>query len=138
MPDLKKLLDGMTVDEKIGQLLQYDAYLFIKSEAGITGPMKEMGLEKEDVYRVGNILNFKNADEMTKLQKIHLAGDRNKIPLLFMMDVIHGFRTIFPIPIGLGASFNPELITELSRMAAKEAASAGVHVTFTPMVDYST
>lgn len=137
MPDLKKLLGDMTVDEKIGQLLQYDAYLFIKSEAGITGPIKEMGLEKEDIYRVGNILNFKNADEMTRLQKIHLEGDRNKIPLLFMMDVIHGFRTIFPIPIGLGASFDPELVSELSRMAAAEAASAGVHVTFTPMVDYS-
>ena len=137
MPNLNELLSQMTIDEKIGQLLQYDAYLFIKSEAGITGPMKEMGLEKEDVYRVGNILNFKNAEEMTKLQKIHLDGDRNKIPLLFMMDVIHGFRTIFPIPIGLGASFDPDLVTELSRMAAKEAASAGVHVTFTPMVDYS-
>ena len=137
MPDLKKLIEGMTVDEKIGQLLQYDAYYFIKSEAGITGPLQQLGLQKEDLYRVGSILNFKNADEMIRLQKAHLGGDRNKIPLLFMMDVIHGFRTIFPIPIGLGASFDPELVTELSRMAAKEAAAAGVHVTFTPMVDYS-
>ena len=137
MPDFKKLIDGMTIDEKIGQLLQYDAYYFIKSEAGITGPLQQLGLQKEDLYRVGNILNFKNADEMIRLQKAHLEGDRNKIPLLFMMDVIHGFRTIFPIPIALGASFDPELVEELSRMAATEAASAGVHVTFTPMVDYS-
>ena len=65
-----------------------------------------------------------------------MEGDRNKIPMLFMMDVIHGYRTVFPIPLALGASFNTEIVKECTRMAAKEAKAAGVHVTFTPMVDY--
>ena len=134
--NLHKLLNQMTIDEKIGQLGQYNAQVFIDSDAGITGPMDEIGLSKDDIYRVGSILNFKNAEEMIKLQKLHLEGDRNKIPLIFMMDVIHGYKTIFPIPLALGSSFDTELVKELTIMAAKEAASAGVQVTFTPMVDY--
>ena len=134
--DLQKLLNQMTIDEKIGQLGQFNASVFINSEAGITGPMEEVGLNDEDVYRVGSVLNFKNAEEMIKLQKKHLDGDRNKIPMIFMMDVIHGYKTIFPIPLALGCSFDTELVKKLTKMAAKEAASAGVQVTFTPMVDY--
>lgn len=134
--DLQKLLSQMTIEEKIGQLGQYNAQVFIDSDAGITGPMDEIGLSKDDIYRVGSILNFKNAEEMIKLQKLHLEGDRNKIPLIFMMDVIHGYKTIFPIPLALGSSFDTELVKELTIMAAREAASAGVQVTFTPMVDY--
>ncbi len=82
------------------------------------------------------MLNFNNANEMIELQKRHLQGDRNKIPMLFMMDVIHGYKTCFPIPLALGGSFDPILVEKCSALAAKEAATAGVHVTFTPMVDY--
>lgn len=131
-----KLLSQMTIEEKLGQLTQFGAGLFIWSKAGNTGPLLNWGLKDEDLCRMGSILNFNGAEEMIDLQKTHMEGDRNKIPMLFMMDVIHGYRTVFPIPLALGASFNTEIVKECTRMAAKEAKAAGVHVTFTPMVDY--
>ena len=134
--DLKKLISQMTIDEKIGQLIQYDARAFIDSKAESTGQMKDFGLVADDLFRMGSFLNIANAQEMCELQSRHLEGDRNKIPLMFMMDVIHGYKTIFPIPLGLGSSFDTELVGKCTKMAAKEAASAGISVTFTPMVDY--
>lgn len=136
MRDFTELLKQMTVEEKIGQLAQYNANLFVKSEAEITGPMADLGLTKEDLKNVGSVLNFKSAEEACRIQKDHLENDRNKIPMMFMMDVIHGYRTIFPIPLALGCSFDTELVEKLSRMAAKEACAGGIQVTFTPMVDY--
>lgn len=134
--DLNKLISQMTVDEKIGQISQFNANVFSNSSAEITGPLVKNGLVPEDLYRIGSLLNFKNADEMIELQRRHLEGDRNKIPMVFMMDVIHGYRTIFPIPLALGSSFDTEIVSECTRMSAEEASSAGVQVTFTPMVDY--
>ncbi|MBO5200508.1 MAG: beta-glucosidase BglX [Clostridia bacterium] len=136
MVDISKLISEMTTEEKIGQLVQYNANLFIDSEAGITGPLTDAGLTPEDIGRIGSVLNFKNAEEVCKIQDMHLAADRNKIPMVFMMDVIHGYRTIFPIPLGLGCSFDTELVKECTRMASDEASAAGIQVTFTPMVDY--
>lgn len=136
MADMKQLLAQMTMDEKIGQLMQYNASLFLDTSADITGPMVSLNLTKEQVKNVGSVLNFKSPVEVRQIQDMHLAQDRNKIPMLFMMDVIHGFRTIFPIPLGMGCSFDPELVAECSRMAAREATTGGVQVTFTPMVDY--
>ena len=119
MANIKKILEQMTIDEKIGQLMQYNANLFHDSSADVTGPMIELGLTKEQVNNVGNVLNFRTPKEMRAIQDKHLANDRNKIPMLFMMDVVHGFRTIFPIPLGLGCSFNPELVGEAMKMYAK-------------------
>lgn len=133
---IKELISKMTIEEKIGQLTQFSAWVFTSSAAGDTGPIQIWGLKSEDIYRMGSILNFSGAEEMRALQKMHLDGDPNKIPMLFMMDVIHGYRTIFPIPLALGASFNTSIVKECTRMAAREAKAAGVHVTFTPMVDY--
>lgn len=136
MKDLKALIAQMTIEEKIGQLTQYNANLFIDSDVDITGPMANLGLTEEDLKTVGSVLNFKDAKEVCEIQRMHLEQDRNKIPMTFMMDVIHGYRTIFPIPLALGCSFDTELVEECSRMAAKEAAAGGIQVTFTPMVDY--
>ncbi len=136
MVDLQKLLDGMTIEEKIGQLMQYNANLFLDSTAEVTGPMASLGFSQDEVNRVGSVLNFSDVSEMIAIQDEHLANDRNKIPMVFMMDVIHGFRTIFPIPLGLGCSFDTDLVTECTRMASREATAGGVQVTFTPMVDY--
>lgn len=127
----------MTIEEKIGQLAQYNCDVFIQSDAQITGPQATWGLTDEDVARVGSVLNFSSVEEMKQIQDAHLANDPHKIPMVFMMDVIHGFRTIYPIPLALGCSFDPELAERCSRMAAKEAAASGVQVTFTPMVDYT-
>lgn len=136
MVDLKKLLSQMTFQEKVGQLVQYNANVLQDSDAAITGPRANMGLTPEQVKYIGNVLNFSNPKEAREIQDAHLANDRNKIPILFMMDVIHGFRTIFPLPLAMGCSFDTDIMAECSRLAAKESIAGGVHVTFTPMVDY--
>lgn len=136
MVDLKKLLAQMTMEEKIGQLAQYNANVLQDSGAEVTGPRTELGLSGEQLKYVGSVLNFSNSVEVRQIQDKHLAEDRNKIPMVFMMDVIHGFRTIFPLPLAMGCSFDTQLVEECSRMAAKEATAGGVQVTFTPMVDY--
>ena len=137
MKDLKALLSQMTLQQKIGQLAQYNANVLLDTDAQITGPRSELGLTREQTAYVGSVLNFRNAREVHAIQNDHLARDPNKIPMLFMMDVIHGYRTIFPIPLGMGCSFDPELVADCSRMAAREANAGGVQVTFTPMVDYA-
>ncbi len=136
MVNLKELIKQMTLDEKIGQLAQYNANVFYQSDADVTGPATQLGLKKEDISKVGSCLNFQSVDEMRAIQDRHLASDRNKIPMLFMMDVIHGYRTIFPIPLAMGCSFDTALVEDCSKMAAKEASANGIQVTFTPMVDY--
>lgn len=136
MVNIEKLLQEMTIEEKIGQLIQCNANLFIDSESEITGPDIEVGLKPDDLKIVGSILNYKTAEEMCRLQKKHMEEDRNHIPMLFMMDVIHGYRTIYPIPLGLACSFDANLVRECSKMAAKVAAAGGTQVTFAPMVDY--
>ena len=134
--NIDKLLKEMTIDEKIGQLIQLTSNYFGDAEAAVTGPWANLGLSNEDLKAIGSCLNCHNAESAIKIQNEHLKGDRHKIPLIFMMDVIHGCRTIYPIPLALGASFDPEIVEECSKMSAKESAASGVHLTFTPMVDY--
>ena len=134
--DIKALLAQMTLEEKVGQLVQFNTALLGKSTAEITGPAQKMGIDHDGLKYVGSTLNFHGAEEMIALQKTHMAEDRLGIPICFMMDVIHGYRTIYPLPIALGASFDPEVVKKCTRMAAKEATAGGVHVNFTPMVDY--
>lgn len=136
MIDLENLVAQMTLSEKIGQLTQYNASVCVQTDAEITGPNAAFGLTKEDVARIGSVLNFSDVEQMRAIQEEHLRTDRNKIPLAFMLDVIHGYRTIYPIPLALGCSFDTELVAECTRMAAVEGSADGVHVTFTPMVDF--
>ena len=136
MDRLETILSKMSIHEKIGQLTQYNAMLFANTTAEITGPQKKLGLTDEDLATVGSVLNFSSVAEVKEIQDKHLAGDPHKIPMTFMMDVIHGYRTIYPIPLGMSCSFDPEIAEECSRVAAKEASASGVQVTFTPMVDY--
>lgn len=132
---LKELLDSMTLEEKVGQLVQCNAGQFISTGAEITGPEGQV-LPAEDLNRVmGSVLTFENAKQAKQLQDLHLAADRNRIPLLLMVDVIHGMKTTYPIPLAMGCSFDEGLMTECAAMARREAAAAGVHVTFNPMVD---
>lgn len=132
---LKSLLESMTLEEKAGQLVQCNAGQFVANDMAITGPDGEL-LPAEDLCRVmGSVLTFEDAKQAKTLQDMHLAADPKKIPLLLMLDVIHGLRTTYPIPLAMGCSFDDDLVAECADMARKESAVCGVHVTFNPMVD---
>lgn len=132
---LQELIDKMTLSEKIAQLQQLTADFFNESESEITGPVVESGLSVETVLSSGSVLGISGGSKIKEIQEKYLEGSRLKIPLLFMADVIHGYRTVFPIPLGMASSWNPGLVEEAAKVAAKESALAGLHVTFSPMVD---
>ena len=132
---LRELLNSMTLEEKVGQLVQCNAGQFVKNQLEITGPDGEL-LPAEDLCRVmGSVLTFEDAKQAKALQDMHMSADPKKIPLLLMLDVIHGLRTTYPIPLAMGCSFDDDLVAECADMARKESAACGVHVTFNPMVD---
>lgn len=132
--DLKDLLSKMTLEEKIGQLMQLSPQFFDAS-GEITGPMAALNLNEEMVNNTGSVLGASGAEEIINLQKEYLEKNRLGIPLLFMADVIHGYKTIFPVPLAIGCSWDLELAVKSAEIAAKEASVSGVHVTFSPMVD---
>lgn len=123
---VQALLDRMSLQEKIGQMVQLNA-----SEGD---PITYLA---EDLRAggVGSILNQVDVDVVNELQRIAVEESRLGIPLLVGRDVIHGFKTVMPIPLGQAASWNPELVKEGTRISALEAATAGVNWTFAPMID---
>ena len=128
------LLAQMTLDEKIGQLNQYSNPL------DLSGPPPTAGARKAayDQIRqglVGSMLNVNGAEATRKAQQIAVDGSRLKIPMIFGYDVIHGYRTIFPIPLGGASAWDPALIEQDARIAAAEAWAAGLRWAFAPMVD---
>jgi beta-glucosidase len=131
---LHALLENMTLNEKIDQLLQLTGD-FYEAEDVVTGPTSYLGLSQDQVDGSGSALNVLGAKKLTKIQKEYLEKSRHKIPLLFMADIINGYKTVFPIPLGMGSTFNPELVEKSAAIAAKESSASGVHVTFSPMVD---
>lgn len=134
---LSELLKKMTLDEKIGQLMQLATPFFkgASCKGEITGPMAEMGITDEVLSNCGSVLGGSGAKLVIDIQKTHLKENRLGIPLLMMADIIHGFKTIFPVPLAIGCSWDLELAEKSAEIAAKEAAVSGVHVTFAPMVD---
>lgn len=135
--EVMALIDSLSVEEKIGQLVQLTGDFFTnETEETITGPIKKLGLnENYNIYHTGSILNITNAHEIIKIQEKYLENSSHKIPLLFMADIIYGFRTIFPIPLAQTCSWNFDLIEEAASISAKESYEEGLHVTFSPMVD---
>jgi len=130
------LLALMTLEEKIGQMVQYNGY------AELTGPGEKEGSELEKYNRitsggVGSMLNVLSAAETRRVQKLAVEGSRLGIPLVFGYDVIHGYKTMFPIPLAEVASWDLDAISTSAQIAAKEASAAGIHWTFAPMVDIS-
>lgn len=132
--ELKQLLKSMTLEEKINQMLQVTGDFYL-GKTVITGPMRENGFTEESVAQAGSVIGLFGANVVKKVQKAYMDKQPHHIPLLFMLDVINGFKTVFPIPLGQGATFEPELSKRCAQAAAKEAAVAGLHVTFAPMVD---
>src|SRR6266567_5407125 len=125
-----ELLQKMTLEEKIGQLVQYSA-------GQATGPTSGRTDDKDMIRKgqVGSLFNVTGSHETNALQHIAVENSRLHIPLIFGLDVIHGFRTTFPIPLGLAATWEPELVEKAARVAAQESSAAGVRWAFSPMVD---
>lgn len=132
---LQALLDSLTLEEKVGQLVQLSGDFFNENTALAVGPQEKLGIDPEMVGLAGSVLNVTGAGEVRSIQEAYLARSRHKIPLLFMADVIYGYKTIFPIPLGFAASWDPELVQACYEAASREARSGGVHVTFAPMLD---
>ncbi|MEI6060776.1 MAG: beta-glucosidase BglX [Bacteroidota bacterium] len=133
-PGMKVFLDGlmkkMTLDEKIGQL-NLPACGDI-----VTGQTSSSDIGKKiREGKVGGLLNLKSVEKIRDVQKVAVEESRLKIPLIFGMDVIHGYETTFPIPLGLASSFDMALIEKSARIAAIEASADGICWTFSPMVD---
>ena len=122
---IQKILDEMTPEEKLGQLQQ------------LGGPIEGSPelIELAGKGKLGSTLNVRGAAIVNKIQRAAVEGSRLKIPLLFGFDVIHGYRTIFPIPLALASSWDPDVAEKASRLAAHEASLDGLRWTFSPMVD---
>ena len=125
------LLGKMTLDEKIGQLVQRAGG---RSKA-LNSRLDDAELARVRAGGVGSYLHVAGAEPLSKLQKVAVEESRLGIPLLFAMDVVHGYRTIFPVPLAMASSWAPESQERAARIAADEATSAGLHWTFAPMVD---
>lgn len=134
--DLKQLLKDMSLQEKVDQLVQLMGIFYMDDADGVlTGPARELGLKEDDFWMAGSILGTYGAEQLKEIQKRYMEKQPHHIPMLFMMDVIHGMKTIFPMPLAQGATFEPELSGKCASVAAKESAVSGLHVTFSPMVD---
>lgn len=122
----------MNLEEKVGQLVQYSGGWDTGTQ---TSRPREGHVELIRKGKIGSVLNVFGADETKKIQKVAVEESRLKIPLIFGLDVIHGFRATFPIPLAEASSWNPSLVEKSARWQAIEASSAGIHWTFNPMVD---
>ncbi|MCX6038005.1 MAG: beta-glucosidase, partial [Chloroflexi bacterium] len=123
---VEALMGRMSLEEKIGQLTQIAGAPFIP------------GSKPEDVIRkggAGSVLWLNDRKQFNVLQKIAVEESPSKIPLLFALDVIHGYHTIFPVPLAMASSWDPSVAERAQAVAAKEARAAGLHWTFGPMLD---
>ena len=133
---IEDLLEQMTMEEKIGQLNLYNGTW------DVTGP-RPQGENEQEKYdnikngKVGGMLNVLTAEATLEAQKLAVENSRLGIPLIFGYDVIHGYKTMAPIPLAQAASFDPEVARKSAAVAALEASSAGLHWTFAPMIDIS-
>lgn len=130
MSRIDSLIAAMTLTEKLGQMTM------ATGDSAITGAVMRTGLEAGVTSgAIGNILNLYGADKTREIQRLALETSRLRIPLLLGFDIIHGHRTLFPIPLGETAAFDPALWEATAREAAKEGAADGLHLTFAPMLD---
>ncbi|MBS1603874.1 MAG: beta-glucosidase, partial [Bacteroidetes bacterium] len=127
---INALMNKMTLDEKIGQLNLPGAGDITTGQAGNSGIAKKI-----EEGKVGGLFNIKSVAKIKEVQRIAVEKSRLRIPLIFGMDVIHGYETVFPIPLGLSCSWDMEAVEKSARVAAIEASADGICWTFSPMVD---
>jgi beta-glucosidase len=137
-PRVEELLAQLSTQEKIGQLIQYFYFSIPAAQPDVDPEMAMQPLLVEDALSrgmVGSLLFVTDPVEANRLQRLTIEGNPHGIPALFGFDVIHGFRTIFPVPIALAASWDEDTIERAQAVAAREARAVGIHWAFAPMVD---
>jgi beta-glucosidase len=137
---VNELLGKMTLEEKLGQLVQYgdnggNAAAQVGANPEVHDHVNAMELAASG--RLGTMLNTVGAERTNEFQHAAVEKSRLHIPLLFGADIIHGYRTIYPVPLGLAASFDPEMVRSVTRISAEEATTAGIRWFYSPMVDIS-
>ena len=136
---VEELLADLSTDEKIGQLIQF--FYFQLPPGSPAGPLGDLAGQPKQVRAAlaaggaGALLCVKDPAEANRLQRLAINGSSHGIPALFGFDVVHGLRTIFPVPIGLAATWDATLIEQVQAVAAAEARAVGIHWVFAPMVD---
>jgi len=129
---INQLMAKMTLEEKLGQLNLPSSGDFVTGAAASSDIAKKI-----EAGKVGGLFNIKSVAKIKEVQKLAVEKSRLKIPLMFGMDVIHGYETVFPIPLGMSATWDMSIIERSARIAANEASSDGINWTFSPMVDIS-
>ena len=129
----KKIVDTMTLKEKISQLTQYTPYFYCEED--YNPPVDDSGAGEMTFPRVGSFLNALGAEETNRIQKKVIRDNPQHIPALFANDIIHGYRTTMPTPLAQSCTWDPEIARKCCEVAAREAYSAGTRWTFAPMVD---
>ena len=132
--EITSLLNDMSLEEKIGQLVQLSGEFFSANDISL-GPIQKLGISQQIVNLAGSALNVVGARVTREVQKKQMQMQPHHIPMLFMSDIIYGYKTILPIPLGLGATWDLDKVEKAFSNAAAEAAAAGNHVAFAPMVD---
>ncbi|AQR63466.1 beta-glucosidase [Brevundimonas sp. LM2] len=130
-PRVRDLLGRMTLDEKIGQLNQIPG----GRQRALNSRLDAAALDRVRRGEIGSFLHVAGAAQLRELQRMAVEESRLGVPLLFGMDVVHGYKTLFPVPLALAASWDPALMEQTARVAAVEATAAGLNWTFSPMVD---
>ena len=125
------LVRAMTLDEKLGQMTQIAG----GRQIALNSRLDAAALDRVRAGRVGSFLHVAGAEPLRALQHVAVEESRLGVPLLFAMDVVHGYRTIFPVPLAMAASFDPDVPRQAARVAATEASVSGLHWTFAPMID---
>lgn len=131
---LHELFNDMSLKEKVGQLIQLSGDFFDAQNISF-GPHDDLGISQEMIDLTGSVLNVTGAKDTKHIQDIAMKKQPHHIPLMFMADIIYGYKTILPSPLGLGSTWNPELVKKGFENAGKEAYASGNHVAFAPMVD---
>lgn len=132
---IDECIKRLTLEEKASQLYQAVAAYLKETTAANTGLIDASSFLQEQVFNVGSILNFADAKEMKEISNLCIQGSSAKIPPMFMLDVVHGCTTIYPIPLAMAGTFDTGLVETCCEMAARESVVGGIQATFAPMVD---
>ncbi len=135
MRDLRNIVEQMSIKDKMAEITQLCGSGYGEDENVFMGIDYQFELAQHMVDNVGSVLGISGAGRVKAIQKKHLETSAHKIPLLFMHDIIHGYKTIFPSPLAMSCTWQPGLVKVSAEIAAKEAAVSGLHLTFSPMCD---